>query len=337
MKLRMALLSGLMLAAALSASPVRAADSLQIATSNIGSSDAPNIIAAQLGYFRDAGLSVTLFDAGGGNNAVSSVVGGSAQIGLVSIFNASKPVEKGQNLKVIAMETKGFGQTLFVRSSLLKAGGVGPSSTVKAKGAFLKGKKIAVNDIGGSSGNFARQLLADAGLTGRDATILNINNPAARLAALRAGRIDAIIGTPPEPETAVVDGYGAILLNPFKDLPESGHIASTIEVVRGDFLAKNRGLLIRYETAVQRARKLIADNSQAAADAYYAYIANDSRGVLLKPAIKKMTWGDILPSFAVNPVLDAQQYANSQKFFRLSSKVTFQAFVDNSIAKAVAQ
>jgi len=37
-----------------------AADNLQIASSNIGSSDTPEIVALQLGYFHDAGLNVTI-------------------------------------------------------------------------------------------------------------------------------------------------------------------------------------------------------------------------------------------------------------------------------------
>jgi ABC-type nitrate/sulfonate/bicarbonate transport system substrate-binding protein len=226
---------------------------------------------------------------------------------------------------------------LFARSSVLKASGVTRASPTIDKAKFLKGKKVAVNDIGGGSGNFARQLLASAGLTERDATILNINSPAARLAALKVGRIDAIIGTPPEPETAIVDGYGTMLLNPLTDLPDTGRIASTAELVRADYLAKNRALLLRYETAVQRGRKLIATDPNAAAKAYYAFIANDARGALMNAAIQDMSWKDLLASFATDPVLDAAQYANAQKFFKISPAVTFAAYVDNSLATEVSK
>jgi putative hydroxymethylpyrimidine transport system substrate-binding protein len=336
MNIRLAALAGAVIAATLW-SPARAADSLQIASSSIGSSDTPVIIAYQLGYFRDAGLDVTLFDAGGGNNAVSSVVGGSAQIAVVSIFNGSKPVEKGQKLKVIGVDTVGFSQILFARTAVLKGSGIDRNSPTLAKAKFLQGKKIAVNDIGGGSGNFVHQLLEAAGLTDRDATIININAPTARLAALKAGRIDAIVGTPPEPETAVVDGYGTMLLNPLTDMPETGPIASTVDVVRADYLAQNRAVLLRYETAVQRGRKLITTDSAAAAKAYYAYIANDARGALMKPAIQDMTWNDLKSSFATTPVLDRAQYANSQKFFKIAPGVTFETYVDNSLAEQVSK
>jgi ABC-type nitrate/sulfonate/bicarbonate transport system substrate-binding protein len=314
-----------------------AADSLVVASANIGSSDTPVIIAKQLGYFKDTGLDVTIFDAGGGNNAVSSVIGGSAQIALVSVFNASKPAAKGQPLKIIGVDTQGFGQYLFVRSALLKGSKVAEASTLADKAKFLQNKTIAVNDIGGSSGAFARQILAAGGLTGRDAKIININSPGARLTALKIGRIDAIIGSPPEPETAIVGGYGTMLVNPLKDLPSIGRIASSVEVVRADFLEKNSAVLLRYEAAVQRGRKLIQTNPTAARDAYYAYISSDARSSLLNPQIEARAWDDMLPTFAATPVLEPTQYASAQTFFHIPESLTFEIFVDNSLAQQVVQ
>jgi ABC-type nitrate/sulfonate/bicarbonate transport system substrate-binding protein len=313
-----------------------AADNLVIASSNIGSSDTPVIVAAQLGYFRDARINVTIFDAGGGNNAISSVLGGSAQIALASIFNASKPASQGQPLKIIGVDTTSFGEYLFVRSAGLHGTGITEASSLVDKARFLQGKTIAVNDIGGSSGEFAGQILAAANLTNRAARIVNMNSPQARLAALKLGRIDAIIGSPPEPETSIVDGYGTMLVDPSKDLPNNGPIAASVEVVRADFLDHNRALLLRYDAAVQRGRQLIQTDPAAARNAYYAYVESYARTAFLNPKIEVMAWDDMAPSFSRTPVLDQAEYANAQKFFQLPENLAFTAFVDNSIAQQVA-
>ena len=313
----------------------RAADRLQVATSDGGSSVAAAAIAYQLGYFRDLGLEVTLFNAGGGNNAVSTVVGGDAQLGIVGIRNASKPVEKGQPLKLIGTDTQGFSQYIVVRADLLAKSGVLSDAPLNEKGALLRGLKIAVNDVGGSSGEFARYVLHAAGFGDHDATIVNINSAAARLSALKTARIDAIVATPPEPEVALVGGYGALLVDPVRDLPGLGKISSTVEIVRADYLERNRPALQRYFTALERARRLIKTNPDLAKTTYYAFARNDSKGGELDPKVADLAWRNVLPFFSDTLVTSAEQYENARKFFKIPETVSYGLFVDNSLAGRV--
>jgi NitT/TauT family transport system substrate-binding protein len=330
-----ALAAGALLALAAVGSACHAAERLQVATAGAGASDAATAIAIQLGYFRDSGLEVTLFDAGGGNNAVSTVVGGDAQLGIVGIRNASKPVEKGQELKIIATDTQGFLQNIIVRADLLAKGGIGPDATLAQKGALLRNLRIAVNDVGGSSGEFARFALMAAGLGERDATIVNINSSAARLTALKAGRIDAIVATPPEPEIAATGGYGAVLVDPARDLPQLGKIASTVEVVRGDYLRQNPGLLKRYLGAVERGHRLIRSEADRAKAAYFEYLRGASKSNTLAEGVFDASWQAMLPSFSDTLATSAEQYANARRFFNIPVAVTYELFVDNSLAHAV--
>jgi NitT/TauT family transport system substrate-binding protein len=310
------------------------AEKLQIATSAGGSSALAASVAKQLGYFSDAGLDVTLFDAGGGNNAVSTVVNGEAQIGIVGIRNASKPVEKGQDLKLIGVDTNALTQYIVIRSKLVDPRN--PPKTLADKGALLRGRKIAVNDIGGSSGEFARYALAAAGLGERDASILNINSAAARLTALKAGRIDAIVGSPPEPETAITEGYGTMLVDPTRDVPAIRDLASTVHLVRADYLRSHIPLLKTYLRAVDKARRLVRTDPNKAKAAYYDYLRGEASGGELDPKIKDLAWTTVVSASAPTPVISAGQYERAQKFFKIPGSVTYEKFVENSLAREIA-
>ncbi len=321
------------LACALVSAPARGAERLQIATSAGGSSAIAAAVAKQLGYFEAEGLETTLFDSGGGNNAVSTVVNGEAQIGIVGIRNASKPVEKGMDLKLIGVDTNALTQYIFVRSNLFDPANA--PRTLAEKGALLRGKKIAVNDIGGSSGEFARYTLAAAGLGEREATILNINSAAARLTALKAGRIDAIVGSAPEPETAITEGYGRILVDPVKDVPEISDIASTVQLVRADYLATHATILHRYLVALDKARQLVRTEPEKAKAAYYDYMRVEANGVELAPVVKDLAWASVVSATAPSPILSVGEYERAQQFFKIPGTVSYEKFVDNALARSV--
>jgi NitT/TauT family transport system substrate-binding protein len=316
------------------ASPSLAAESLQVASPGIGSSAAPTAVAIELGYFRDVGLDVTLFDSGGGNNAVATVLSGDAQLALVGLRNASKPVAKDQPIKIIGVDTQGFQQAVVIRTDLFRKDGLTANAPLAKKGAALKGLRIAVNDIGGSSGDLARYALAAAGLGERDATILNINSAAGRQVALKAGRIDALVDTPPGPEIATDRGYGTVLVDPAKDLPSLGILAASVEIVRTDYLHEHKAALVRYVQAVNRARSLIRTNSALAEKAYYEFLRDQNQASLLSDKVNDEAWKDSLPAFSASLVLTPRQFENSRKFFDIPASVTFDKFVDNSLAEA---
>ncbi|MDB5533554.1 MAG: transporter substrate-binding protein [Hyphomicrobiales bacterium] len=316
-----------------SASGAQAAEKLQVATSAGGASAIAAAVAKQLKFFDAAGLDVTLFDAGGGNNAVSTVVNGEAQIGIVGIRNASKPVEKGQDLKLIGIDTNALTQFIFVRSNLIDP--KNPPKTLVERGALLRGKKIAVNDIGGSSGEFARYALSAAGLGERDAVILNINTAAGRLTALKAGRIDAIVGSAPEPETALTEGYGTMLVDPGKDVPEIRDVASTVHLVRADYLRSHGSLLRTYLQTVDKARQFVRAEPEKAKKAYYDYLRGEARGAELDPKIKDLAWANVTAASADSLVLSAGQYQRAQAFFKIPDSVTYAKFIDNALAESL--
>lgn len=79
--------------------------------------------------------------------------------------------------------------------------------------AQLKAKrgKVAVSGIGALSHTIAAFMLEKVGLTDRDIEFLAVGGPGERLAALRAGRVDAIPATPPGNLLLEEEGFNRLL------------------------------------------------------------------------------------------------------------------------------
>src|SRR5262245_63229154 len=146
------------LAGSLASQAALGADQVRIAVSSTSLFFASAYVAKEIRYFDENGLDVTVVDVGSGSNVIASVVGGSAEVGGAGIRNISQGVAKGQDLKAFGSSLKGFPNFLVVRKGFMDEAGVKPDGPLKDRIASLRGKTIAVNDIGGSAGDFVREL-----------------------------------------------------------------------------------------------------------------------------------------------------------------------------------
>lgn len=304
-------------------------------TSGQGALAGTAYIARQLGYFDEQGLDVTVIDGGGGSNAVNTLISGGAQIGLVGIKLASQAVEKGQSLKVVGTAIQGFPNYVIAQRAQYLASGLTASSPLATKAAFLKHKTVAVNDIGGSSGEFARYALGAGSIPVSEVTLINMTSTAGRLAALKRGRIDAIVGGQPEPETAQAGGYGVMLINPKVDLPGLNRLDYMVQVVREDYLKQNPGIVERYLRGIKRSEDLIRFRPDDAKQAFFAYELNETHGAQIDPKIADEAWKNMLQYFPSTLRLEPDSVAGARKFFGMSSAVPDGKLVDNTIADRI--
>lgn len=312
-----------------------AKDKLSVATSSQGSLATTAYIAKQLGYFDAADLDVDIFDGGGGSNAVATVVGGSAQIGLVGIKNASEATAKGQTLKVIGTAIRGFPASLIVTNDLLKTADLTDSSTLQQRGQVLKGKTVAVNDIGGSSGGFVRYALKVVGLQESDITLINLASGAGRLAGLKAGKIDGAAANSPEPETAIAGGYATVLFDAKRDIPALSGMEYMIYAARQDYIEQHKDVIVRFLTAIGKAQQTIKTDPAAAKTAYYAYLAKQAHGIKLDQAVADLAWTNMLPYMPDTLMTTKDGLQKARAFFDISEKAPDDLLVDNSYAEAV--
>jgi ABC-type nitrate/sulfonate/bicarbonate transport system substrate-binding protein len=114
-------------------------------------------------------------------------------------------------------------------------------------------------------------------------------------------------------------------------------VASTIHIVRQDFLEKNRDVLQRYVDAVDRGRKFIKSNPEEARVAYYTYVKAEAQGSADPDSkVADLAWKNVQANFGDSLFLTRQQYANAQSFFKIPDSVTYEKIFDNSLTKSTA-
>lgn len=148
----------------------------------------PLTIAEQLGYFKDAGLDVTIVDFAGGSRALQAVVGGSADVVSGAFEHTLNMQLKGQPMRAFVLQ--GAAPQIVL--------GVNPKTMPNYKSvADLKGKKIGVTAPGSSTNVLANFVLAKAGLKPSDVSFVGVGAGSGAVAAMRAGQIDAMSNLDP--------------------------------------------------------------------------------------------------------------------------------------------
>ena len=148
----------------------------------------PLTIAEQLGYFKEAGLDVTIVDFAGGSRALQAVVGGSADVVSGAFEHTLNMQFKGQPMRAFVLQ--GAAPQIVL--------GVNPKTMPNFKTvADLKGKKIGVTAPGSSTNVLANFVLAKAGLKPSDVSFVGVGAGSGAVAAMRAGQIDAMSNLDP--------------------------------------------------------------------------------------------------------------------------------------------
>ena len=148
----------------------------------------PLTIAEQLGFFKEAGLDVTIVDFAGGSRALQAVVGGSADVVSGAFEHTLNMQFKGQPMRAFVLQ--GAAPQIVL--------GANPKTMPNYKTvADLKGKKIGVTAPGSSTNVLANFVLAKAGLKPSDVSFVGVGAGSGAVAAMRAGQIDAMSNLDP--------------------------------------------------------------------------------------------------------------------------------------------
>ena len=143
----------------------------------------PLVVAKQRGYFADEGLKVDINEFAGGSRAAQAVVGGSADVGMGGFEYALQLQPKGIALKNVVV-------TLRYPAIAIGVGKAYASRYRSPKD--LKGLRIGVSAPGSQTHFGVSRLLAKAGLQSSDVSIIGLGPPPSALAAVRAGKVDAL-------------------------------------------------------------------------------------------------------------------------------------------------
>lgn len=230
-------------------------------------------LADQEGYYRDAGLSVTLqnkIDP----DLVTLVGQGSIDIGEADGTSVIPAVSQGIPIR--------YGATIYgTNPSIVFAKA---SSGIKAA-ADLKGKRIGIPGKYGSSWIMLQALLASVGLTPDDATIV-LYPDYGQAVAVEQGAVDAATGfANNEPVQLQLKGEQVVVLKspPSTPLPGPGLISSDATI------AAKRGALRAFVAATLRAMNEIAADPQKGLDASVKAVPELGKDPATQLAILKAT------------------------------------------------
>jgi NitT/TauT family transport system substrate-binding protein len=159
----------------------------------------PLALAERLGYFKEEGLEVEIADFAGGSKALQAMLGGSADVTAGGFDHVIVLQARGQKLQAFV---------LMLATPAISLGVVTAKVAQYRSPADLKGMKIGVTAPGSSTHMFVNRVLASAGLSSEDVSIVGVGNGPTAIAAVRGGQIDAIANV--EPAITVLERSGAI-------------------------------------------------------------------------------------------------------------------------------
>lgn len=143
----------------------------------------PLNVAQGLGYLKEEGLTVETVDAGSGAKAMQALVGGSADVDVGSYEHTIQLQSRGQIIRMVTLMRRATGIAVVV--------GAGKADEIKSP-KDLKGKIVGVSSPGSSTHIFLNLLLAQAGLQASDVSVVGVGTGSVAIAAIKAGKIDAL-------------------------------------------------------------------------------------------------------------------------------------------------
>ncbi len=256
---------------------------------------APLIVAAERGYFREAGLEVKLVAPADPNDPPKLVAAGKADVAVSYQPQLHVQVGQGLPLKRIATLVATPLNSLVVLKD-------GPIKSI----ADLKGKKIGFS-VGGFEDALLKAMLARHGLKLTDVTLVNVNFSLSP--ALIAGNVDAVIGAFRNFELNqmdIVNKPGRAFYVEEEGVPVYDEL---ILVAHKDRLSDAR--LAKLVAALERGVLYLNNHPD---ESWQLFIKAHKD---LNDELNRRAWRDTLPRFAKRPAaLDEGRYRRFAEFLK---------------------
>jgi NitT/TauT family transport system substrate-binding protein len=144
----------------------------------------PTVLAKQLGEFEKAGVNVDMVDFKGGSQALTAVLGGSADVVSGYFDHCVNLAAKGQHMQSIVVYDRYPGFALVVSPKSLDA-----IKSVKD----LANKRVGVSAPGSSTDYFLKFILKKNGIDPGSVGVIGVGLGATAVAAMEQGSVDAAI------------------------------------------------------------------------------------------------------------------------------------------------
>jgi NitT/TauT family transport system substrate-binding protein len=226
----------------------------------------PMNLADVLGFFNDEGLSVEISEFPGGSKVTQALVGGSADFANTVFDQTIRLQARHQDVRGVVANTDYPYYVLLLSRERARAY-KGPSD--------LKGLKIGVTSPGSGSEVFLQLVLAKAGLSSADVSVIQVGGGAGSVASMLHGSIDAISSL--DPVIGELEDTGR-----FSAVADSRTAAGVKEYYGGDYLSAC--LLARQEFIEKNPRTVQAVvNAQVRACRWLSKATPDKVIAALRP------------------------------------------------------
>ena len=212
-------------------------------------------LAEQEGFFEEQGLNVNINIGTSGAAVIPSVVSGQYTFGFSNMVSLLQANDQGLPITIIApgsasTATEGADVTMIE---------VDPDSGIE-RARDLEGKKVTVNALNGLA-----QMLASIAITedgGDPSTVTWVELPFPdELPALRAGQVDAMVGSEPFGSAAIAEGF-EVISTPYLAMSDEPIVTSAYYTSDAQ-LEANPELFERISTAISNALEFASENPDA--------------------------------------------------------------------------
>lgn len=256
---------------------------------------APLVVAQEKGFFKEAGLDVTLTAPADPSDPPKLVAAGGADLAVS--YQPQLIIQVAEGLPLVRV-----GTLVSTPLNALVVLRDGPVKTI----ADLKGRKIGFS-LAGFEDALLGAMLEKHGLTLKDVTLVNVNFSLSP--SLLAGQVDAVIGAFRNFELNQMDiekRPGRAFFPEEEGVPPYDEL---IVVAHKDKTADPR--IKRFLGAVERATLYILNHPE---EAQAAFVKDRPE---LNDELNRRAWADTLPRFAHSPAaLDAQRYTRFAEFLK---------------------
>jgi len=217
---------------------------VRIAIPSIVIDFAPLWIARDKGIFREERIDPEITYIQGNVRVVQSLVAGEVQFGIAGSAGAVSARAAGEEVIIIAVPMNRLDYTFVSRQPVNKP-------------ADLVGKKVGIGAVGGSDEVATRIALEKLGVNPSSVTMLTVGGSAERLAALRAGSVDAAtVGG----ATFIGGGAGLYKLIDLTDLGVEFPFTAIFTTKR--YAAANRDVVLGFIRAYMRGVRFFQENKE---------------------------------------------------------------------------
>jgi putative hydroxymethylpyrimidine transport system substrate-binding protein len=267
----------------------------------------PLIVAQQKGFFREAGLEVTMVEPADPNNPPKLVAAGQAELAITYQPQLHLAAAEGLPLIRVATLVATPLTTLLVLED-------GPVKSVKD----LKGRKVGFS-VGGFEDAILGAMLERHGLALTDVELINVNFSLSP--SLISGQVDAVIGAYRNFELNQMD----IVKRPGRAFYVEEHGVPPYDelVLVANPSSAAKPAVATFVRVLERAVQYLVNHPDEAWDAFKSY--KDG----LDDELNRRAWRDTLPRFALRPAaLDVGRYRRFARFLTERGLVTSMPTVD---------